>query len=127
MRERRSQMALRPHIPPGMSDDVTLAREYENGLSATLQEEPPVLLVSDISDDRANVTNGDKVLLVIEDDVRYLPLLIEMGRERGFKCRRRRPWGQGTDLVPRTASGGHHARHPAARHGRMAGAEPVEI
>ena len=49
-------------------------------------EESPILLVSDISDDRTTITPGDKVLLVIEDDLRFLPLLIEMGRERGFKC-----------------------------------------
>ena len=49
-------------------------------------EETPVLLVSDISDDRMSITPGDKVLLLIEDDVRFIPLLIELGRERGFKC-----------------------------------------
>ena len=49
-------------------------------------EETPVLLVSDISDDRMSITPGDKVILIIEDDVRFIPLLMELGRERGFKC-----------------------------------------
>jgi len=49
-------------------------------------EEPPVLLASDVSDDRTNITPGDKVLLCIEDDVRFILLLIEMGRDHGFKC-----------------------------------------
>ena len=29
---------------------------------------------------------GDKVILIIEDDVRFIPLLMEMAREKGFKC-----------------------------------------
>jgi signal transduction histidine kinase/DNA-binding response OmpR family regulator/HAMP domain-containing protein len=49
-----------------------------------MQEEPSIL-VSDIVDDRLSITPGDKVLLTIEDDVRFIPLLMEMARERGFK------------------------------------------
>jgi CheY-like chemotaxis protein/two-component sensor histidine kinase len=49
-------------------------------------EEPPVLLASDITDDRASLVAGDKIILIIEDDVRFIPLLMEMARERGFKC-----------------------------------------
>ena len=49
-------------------------------------EETPVLLASDIVDDRASLVPGDKVILIIEDDVRFIPLLMELGRERGFRC-----------------------------------------
>jgi CheY-like chemotaxis protein len=47
---------------------------------------PSVLLTPEIVDDRASITSGDKVLLLIEDDPNYYPLLIDMAHERGFKC-----------------------------------------
>jgi PAS domain S-box-containing protein len=38
-----------------------------------------------IPDDRANVAAGDKVLLIVEDDLRFAPILLDAARERGFK------------------------------------------
>ncbi|MHB2020834.1 MAG: response regulator, partial [Candidatus Xenobia bacterium] len=38
-----------------------------------------------ISDDRAVVRPGDRVLLIVEDDVDFAQILLEMVRERGFK------------------------------------------
>jgi CheY-like chemotaxis protein len=51
-----------------------------------IQEPPPILLSADIQDDRANIQHGDKVLLIIEDDPNFIPILIDLAHERNFKC-----------------------------------------
>jgi HAMP domain-containing protein/CheY-like chemotaxis protein/signal transduction histidine kinase len=40
---------------------------------------------SEVPDDRANVTAGDRVLLIVEDDVHFARILLDMAREKGFK------------------------------------------
>jgi CheY-like chemotaxis protein len=45
-----------------------------------------VLLSADILDDRGTIATGDKVLLIIEDDPNFIPILIELAHERDFKC-----------------------------------------
>jgi signal transduction histidine kinase/DNA-binding response OmpR family regulator len=39
-----------------------------------------------IADDRANLQTGDKSLLIVEDDERFSRILMELAREKGFKC-----------------------------------------
>jgi CheY-like chemotaxis protein len=39
----------------------------------------------DIQDDRESISANDRVLLVVEDDRAFAKILLEMGRERGFK------------------------------------------
>jgi signal transduction histidine kinase/CheY-like chemotaxis protein len=43
------------------------------------------LLMSDVDDDRSSLQPGDSVVLIIEDDVNFAALLLEMAREQGFK------------------------------------------
>ncbi|MFN6571636.1 HAMP domain-containing protein [Dendronalium sp. ChiSLP03b] len=38
-----------------------------------------------ISDDRAIIESGDRVLLVVEDDINFARILIDMARQQGFK------------------------------------------
>jgi HAMP domain-containing protein/signal transduction histidine kinase/DNA-binding response OmpR family regulator len=38
-----------------------------------------------VDDDRGDIHQGDKVLLIVEDDPNYAKVLLEMARERGFK------------------------------------------
>jgi signal transduction histidine kinase/CheY-like chemotaxis protein len=38
-----------------------------------------------IEDDRASVAPGDRVLLVIEDDLRFARIMVDMARQNGFK------------------------------------------
>jgi CheY-like chemotaxis protein/HAMP domain-containing protein len=42
-------------------------------------------LPNDITDDRANIQAGDQVFLIVEDDITFASLLLDMCREHGFK------------------------------------------
>jgi HAMP domain-containing protein/signal transduction histidine kinase/CheY-like chemotaxis protein len=43
------------------------------------------LPAADIEDDRGNIEPGDRVLLVIEDDLNFAGILLDMARSQGFK------------------------------------------
>lgn len=47
---------------------------------ATLLEKPEII------DDRDNISDQDRVVLIIEDDARFANILANESRERGFKC-----------------------------------------
>ncbi|GAB4380915.1 MAG: hypothetical protein Kow00121_38200 [Elainellaceae cyanobacterium] len=46
---------------------------------------PPPPLPAGIEDDRTNLQPGDRVLLVIEDDISFARILLEMAQRQGFK------------------------------------------
>ena len=77
-------------------------------------------------DDRDDIQPGDRVLLIVENDLGFARFLLDAAREKGFKglvtsLGRRRP-GDG----PRVQAGRHHARHLPARHRRLARAGAAE-
>src|SRR5262249_416950 len=39
-----------------------------------------------VEDDRDDVREGDKVLLIIEDDAKFAPIMVTLAREHGFKA-----------------------------------------
>ncbi|NBD25296.1 response regulator [Paenibacillus glycinis] len=47
---------------------------------------PDLLMPSSLEDDRDAIQTGDRVLLIIEDDVRFAKILLEMARARHFKA-----------------------------------------
>ena len=55
--------------------------------SALPEGEPFDLATIDtaIPDDRADISTGDRVLLIIEDDLSFAPILLDAARDRGFK------------------------------------------
>jgi CheY-like chemotaxis protein len=48
-------------------------------------EPEPLIMENVVDDDRSNVEPGDKTLLIIEDDLSFAKIMMEMARERGFK------------------------------------------
>ncbi|MCI5120729.1 MAG: response regulator, partial [Candidatus Electrothrix sp. AUS4] len=55
-------------------------------IPAKLPEKSPGEQESKIADDRENILEKDKVVLVIEDDTRFAALLVRQCREKGLKC-----------------------------------------
>ncbi|NHN30461.1 response regulator [Paenibacillus agricola] len=47
--------------------------------------DPSLLIASEMVDDRDEVKSGDKVLLIIEDDIHFAEILLDIARSRGFK------------------------------------------
>jgi signal transduction histidine kinase/DNA-binding response OmpR family regulator/HAMP domain-containing protein len=52
---------------------------------AKLELDPALLLPSGVADDRDDVQEGDRTVLVIEDDVDFAGTVLDTARERGFK------------------------------------------
>ena len=57
---------------------ISLARESEDRLPSRVQ-----IIVSD---DRAAIDPGDRVMLIIEDDNSFARILMDIAHEQGFKC-----------------------------------------
>jgi signal transduction histidine kinase/DNA-binding response OmpR family regulator/HAMP domain-containing protein len=52
---------------------------------APAESDPSLLLPSEVEDDRATITPGDKVALVMDEEVDVAGMALEVARERGFK------------------------------------------
>jgi CheY-like chemotaxis protein len=49
------------------------------------EEVPTPFLLSDVDDDRSAIQPGDRVVLIVEDDVKFAGVLLEVAHEQGFK------------------------------------------
>src|SRR5881392_3043499 len=89
--------AYRPseHVVPGPMEDLPIfaADSEGNGATATAtadapeppELDPSMLLPSEVDDDRDEIQQGDRVVLIIEDDADLAKTELEVARERGFK------------------------------------------
>ncbi|HEX6289583.1 MAG TPA: response regulator, partial [Herpetosiphonaceae bacterium] len=76
---------------PGIIDLGTITRGDGNGsgtAALTIPEveiDPTLLVQNEVHDDRENIQPGDRVLLIIEDDMPFARILLDLAREKGFK------------------------------------------
>jgi signal transduction histidine kinase/CheY-like chemotaxis protein len=81
------------HVAATVDESTVTASTWGHGPAAftNLAGTPPALSEPDpivtrpIDDDRGNLSEDDRVLLVIEDDVAFARIMLQMGREKGFK------------------------------------------
>ncbi len=57
-----------------------------DALVPTPAVQPEALAPKPVDDDREHLREGDRVLLIIEDDVKFARIMVGMARERGFKA-----------------------------------------
>jgi HAMP domain-containing protein/signal transduction histidine kinase/DNA-binding response OmpR family regulator len=80
------QLPLAPY-PRQLARSWSTQRQDERGLEV-LASAPAVLdplIPKQVDDDREHLREGDKVLLIVEDDTRFARILVQMAREKGFK------------------------------------------
>ncbi len=62
-------------------------REKESVLFESLTlNDPKYLNYPGIEDDRDTLTSNDKILLIIEDDLKFASILLQQANKKGFKC-----------------------------------------
>jgi CheY-like chemotaxis protein/HAMP domain-containing protein len=69
-----------------VSETIIFDREDEDYTGARSRElDPSVLLPNEALDDRESVRDGDRVVLIVENDAELAQTELEIARERGFK------------------------------------------
>jgi HAMP domain-containing protein/signal transduction histidine kinase/DNA-binding response OmpR family regulator len=81
--ERRSRGAQTPS--PAPAERRKLTDEASAVHTGAHQEEPVVIVEEQVPDDRDTIQPGDRTVLVIEDDVNFARIMLDMAREKGFK------------------------------------------
>src|SRR5204862_5465234 len=57
-----------------------------NFLTEVAPPAPDEVVTRPIEDDREHLREGDRVLLIIEDDLKFARIMVGMAREKGFKA-----------------------------------------
>jgi CheY-like chemotaxis protein len=70
--------------PPPVPSPRSLS--YSQPQIVVSRESTPLLVASELTDDRQNIQPGDRVLLIIEDDVKFGRILLDLAHDRGFKA-----------------------------------------
>ena len=59
---------------------------HQGGQVVIGREATPLLVPSELTDDRQNIQPGENVLLIIEDDAKFGRILLDLAHDRGFKA-----------------------------------------
>ena len=77
------------YLPASYTPDIRKRRPQPTAqFETTTVKEPdpePFVMENVVDDDRGSIEPGDKTLLIIEDDLNFAKIMMEMARERGFK------------------------------------------
>jgi CheY-like chemotaxis protein len=77
---------LEANLATLMDEGMALLRETRGESSPEPPElDPSLLLPSEVPDDRADVQQGDRTVLIVEDDPDFARIVLDTARERGFK------------------------------------------
>jgi HAMP domain-containing protein/CheY-like chemotaxis protein/signal transduction histidine kinase len=52
---------------------------------APVADEPMIIIEEQVPDDRDRILQGDRTVLIVEDDLTYARILLDMARDKGFK------------------------------------------
>jgi HAMP domain-containing protein/CheY-like chemotaxis protein/signal transduction histidine kinase len=71
---------------PRSASSPTDLRSYRNKAAVPPQEDLPTIVIEEqIPDDRDKIQPGDRVVMIVEDDVNFARILLDMAREKGFR------------------------------------------
>ncbi|HEY5661165.1 MAG TPA: HAMP domain-containing protein [Gaiellaceae bacterium] len=79
---------VRPREAVGAEEVVFTSGSEENGAPPAADDrelDPALLLPSDVRDDRDDIQQGDRVVLIVEDDPEMARTELDVARDRGFK------------------------------------------
>ncbi|MEO8382011.1 MAG: response regulator, partial [Acidobacteriota bacterium] len=83
--ERREERAPEPAMPitfPDFGTETTAEREAREAAGAA---NSLVVIEEQVPDDRDTISAGDRSVLIVEDDIAFAKILLDMAREKGFK------------------------------------------
>ena len=66
-------------------DDSSVIKNREVEQTSIEETKKPAQNVNDIKDDRHNISEGDRSILIIEDDANFAKVLFDFTREKGYK------------------------------------------
>ncbi len=79
---------LDPRMPEVVESGapLTSAASEAPPRSAVLHDvEPGIVIEEQVSDDRDKIKHGDRVVMIVEDDVNFARILLDMARDKGFR------------------------------------------
>ena len=113
-------------VPPALSAS-TRSEEVDLILSPSGSSVPAELVEElAVDDDRNLVVQGDRVLLIVEDDPTFARIMVDMTRARGWRAMVALARQHGNFAGTRISAGRDHAGCAVARHERMDAAGPPE-
>jgi CheY-like chemotaxis protein/HAMP domain-containing protein/GAF domain-containing protein len=77
--------AYREQPSLGRESGIVISHALRNGDAAAPELDPALLLPTEVADDRDSIEEGDRVVLVVEDDLDFARTVLEVARSRGFK------------------------------------------
>ncbi|HEV8659261.1 MAG TPA: response regulator, partial [Thermoanaerobaculia bacterium] len=79
--ERALRASVAPAITPATPPRSAAAHEIDQTV-----EQPLVIIEEQIPDDRDSIQAGDRTVLIVEDDISFARVLLDMARDKGFKA-----------------------------------------